>query len=126
MFLLLRPVSVIMSFRIKRAYEAASREDGTRVLVDRLWPRGVTKGEAHINLWLKDIAPSKELRLWFGHDPSRWTEFRSRYLAELHSKTDLIASIRNLLEQGTVTLVYGAKDEKHNHAVVLLERLSRS
>jgi uncharacterized protein YeaO (DUF488 family) len=115
-----------MSFRIKRAYEAASREDGTRVLVDRLWPRGVTKGEAHINLWLKDIAPSKELRLWFGHDPSRWTEFRSRYLAELHSKTDLIASIRNLLEQGTVTLVYGAKDEKHNHAVVLLERLSRS
>jgi uncharacterized protein YeaO (DUF488 family) len=113
-----------MSLRIKRAYEPICPDDGTRVLVDRLWPRGMTKKDAHIDLWLKDIAPSKELRLWFGHDPSKWHEFRSRYLAELHDKREFIASLRDLIEQGTVTLVYGAKDEKHNHAIILLERLA--
>ena len=105
--------------RLKRAYEPPSPEDGTRVLVDRLWPRGVRKAEAVIDCWLKEIAPSSELRRWFGHDPSRWEEFRRRYRAELSSRPELLNRLRALAEQGTLTLVYAARDEDHNQAVAL-------
>lgn len=105
--------------RLKRAYEPPSPEDGTRVLVDRLWPRGVRKAEAVIDCWLKEIAPSSELRRWFGHDPSRWEEFRRRYRAELSSRPELLNRLRALAEQGTLTLVYAARDEDHNQVVAL-------
>jgi uncharacterized protein YeaO (DUF488 family) len=114
-----------MKIQIKRAYEESSSRDGTRILVDRLWPRGLTKKEAHIDLWLKDIAPSSELRTWFGHDPAKWQEFRSRYRSELQDKSELLASILERAQDGAVTLVYAAKDEKHNHALVLLKQLAR-
>jgi uncharacterized protein YeaO (DUF488 family) len=115
-----------MALQIKRAYDPPSPKDGTRILVDRLWPRGLTKEEAGVDLWLKEIAPSTELRVWFGHDPSKWQEFRSRYRAELHDKPELMASVKERAEDGVVTLLYAAKDEKHNHALVLLEQLGRS
>ena len=111
--------------RLKRAYEPPSPEDGTRVLVDRLWPRGVRKAEAVIDCWLKEIAPSSELRRWFGHDPSRWKEFRRRYRAELSSRPELLNKLRALAEQGTLTLVYAARDEDHNQAVALRGMLLR-
>lgn len=115
-----------MKIQIKRAYEPAAPSDGFRILVDRLWPRGLSKAKAHIDLWLKEIAPSPELRMWFGHDPAKWKEFRSRYLAELRGKGEEIDQIREKARDGTVTLVYAAKDEQHNDAVVLLERLNHS
>ena len=115
-----------MNIRIKRAYEPVAPSDGFRILVDRLWPRGLAKAKAHIDLWLKEVAPSAELRTWFGHDPARWKEFRSRYLSELRRKGEEIDQIRERARNGAVTLVYAAKDEQHNDAVVLLERLSRS
>lgn len=121
---LMRSVSR-MKLQIKRVYEPASNEDGTRILVDRLWPRGLTKAKAGVDLWLKDIAPTPELRVWFGHDPSKWQGFRSSYRAELHSKPELLDSIREKAQDGAVTLLYAAKDEKHNHALVLLEQLAR-
>jgi uncharacterized protein YeaO (DUF488 family) len=106
--------------RIKRIYEQPSKEDGYRVLVDRLWPRGISKNQAKIDLWLKDVAPSNELRKWFGHDPKKWGDFKKRYGLELKKKTEQILEIRQIeKEKGTVTLVYSAKDEKHNQAVVL-------
>ena len=105
--------------RIKRAYESAAEDDGARVLVDRLWPRGVSKSAAALSLWLKDIAPSAELRSWFGHDPARWTEFARRYRAELRSHQEAVDRIRELVKRGPVTLVYGARDTVHNDAVVL-------
>ncbi len=108
-----------MSFKIKRAYELASRDDGVRVLVDRLWPRGVTKAEASIDQWLKELAPSTALRKWFGHDPSRWEEFKRRYFAELDSHRAEIDDLRKLARRRTVTLVFGAKDTEHNQAVAL-------
>ena len=111
--------------RLKRAYEPPSPEDGTRVLVDRLWPRGVRKAEAAIDCWLKEIAPSSELRRWFGHDPSRWEEFRRRYRAELSARPELLDKLRALAEQGTLTLVYAARDEDHNQAVALRGMLLR-
>ena len=111
--------------RVKRAYEPPSPEDGTRVLVDRLWPRGLRKAEAAIDCWLKEIAPSSELRRWFGHDPSRWEEFRHRYRAELSARPELLDKLRALMEQGALTLVYAARDEDHNHAVVLRDMLLR-
>jgi uncharacterized protein YeaO (DUF488 family) len=114
-----------MDIHIKRAYEPPSPNDGTRILVDRLWPRGLTKEEASVDLWLKEIAPSPELRVWFGHDPSKWQEFRSRYREELRGKSDLMASVKERAENGAVTLLYAAKDEKHNHVLVLLEQLVR-
>src|SRR5690606_2066108 len=104
---------------IKRVYESAETSDGQRVLIDRLWPRGVSKAEARLDLWLKDIAPSDELRKWFGHDPERWKEFQERYRAELKDKGDAIAELEGLLAKGKVTLLYGAHDEAHNNAVVL-------
>ena len=94
---------------MKRAYEPPSPEDGARVLVDRLWPRGLRKAEAAIDCWLKEIAPSSELRRWFGHDPSRWEEFRRRYRAELSARPELLDKLRALAEQGALTLVYAAR-----------------
>ncbi|HEX5461009.1 MAG TPA: DUF488 domain-containing protein [Steroidobacteraceae bacterium] len=108
---------------IKRAYEPPASSDGTRILVDRLWPRGVTKTDAHITQWMKEIAPSNELRKWFGHDPERWGEFRRRYRAELGQKRELMAELRSLARKGRLTLVYSAHDEAHNQAVVLREAL---
>ncbi len=107
--------------RIKRAYEPAADEDGYRALVDRLWPRGVSKDRAHLDTWMKDIAPSTELRRWFGHDPARWDEFERRYRAELAEpeRRRLVAALADRATQGQVTLVYGARDTLHNEAVVL-------
>ena len=105
--------------RLKRAYEAASAEGGTRVLIDRLWPRGVRKDAAAIDLWLKDIAPSTELRQWFGHDPARWAEFQQRYSAEVRANAQAFEQLRELARNGPLTLVYSAHDEAHNDAVVL-------
>jgi uncharacterized protein YeaO (DUF488 family) len=113
-----------MNIRIKRAYEKPDAEDGTRILVDRLWPRGLTKEKARVDLWLKDVAPSTELRKWFAHDPSKWTEFQSRYLKELKRNKERLSLLRQEAAKGTVTLVYGAKDQQHNEAVVLRELLS--
>lgn len=110
---------------IKRAYDPPEERDGVRVLVDRLWPRGVTKEAAKIDRWVKAVAPSGELRKWFGHDPARWVEFRRRYLAELAGQADAVAELRKLARGGTVTLVYAAKDTEHNDAVVLKELLGR-
>jgi uncharacterized protein YeaO (DUF488 family) len=113
--------------RLKRAYEPATEGDGTRILVDRLWPRGVTKADAAIDRWFRDLAPSSELRKWFGHDPARWQEFQRRYTAELRQHRELLDELRRLASEGRLTLVYGARDEKHNDAVVLKDVLqSRS
>jgi uncharacterized protein YeaO (DUF488 family) len=105
--------------QLKRVYEKPSRKDGVRILVDRLWPRGLTKERAAVNLWLKDVAPSSELRKWFGHDPAKWKEFQVRYRKELRQKKDALKLLRQKSEDRTVTLVYGARDEQHNEAVVL-------
>ena len=105
--------------RLKRAYEPPDRADGTRVLVDRLWPRGVSKEKAAVKLWLKDLAPSTELRKWFGHDPERWPEFRKRYAAEVRQHPEAFCQLRELTRQGPITLVYFAHDEIRNDAVVL-------
>ena len=110
--------------RIKRAYEVPDAEDGERILVDRLWPRGLTKEKAKIDLWLKDVAPSTELRRWFAHDPARWTEFQSRYKAELKSNKEQLSLLRQEAAKGTVTLIYGAKDQEHNEAVILQKILT--
>jgi uncharacterized protein YeaO (DUF488 family) len=109
--------------RLKRAYEPASADDGVRILIDRLWPRGVSKEKADLGEWMKDIAPSTELREWFGHDPKRWAEFQRRYKAELRQHAEELDRIRALARKQTVTLVYGARDEEHNDAVVLREVL---
>ena len=109
--------------RIKRAYEAASSSDGCRVLVDRLWPRGVSKERAELDEWLKDVAPSTELRTWWNHDPARMEEFALRYRAELDSNTGAVKALRALVDAGVTTLVYGAKDQYVNHARVLAEYL---
>jgi uncharacterized protein YeaO (DUF488 family) len=109
-------------FRAKRVYEAAAKEDGYRVLVDRLWPRGLTKAKAHVDLWLKEVAPSDALRKWFGHEPEKWSKFQKRYRAELEKEA--VTSLRKLeKEHGKVTFLFGAKDEKHNQAVALLKIL---
>jgi uncharacterized protein YeaO (DUF488 family) len=109
--------------KLKRAYERAGPEDGTRILIDRLWPRGLSKQAAALDLWMKDIAPSPELRKWFGHDPARWPEFRRRYAEEVRQNPELLGQLRALARQGPITLVYGAHDEAHNHAVVLRGQL---
>lgn len=111
--------------KLKRAYESPAVGDGKRVLVDRLWPRGVSKTEAAIDYWMKELAPSTELRKWFGHDPARWDEFRRRYAAEIHEHRDELHQLRNLMQRDAVTLVYSAHDEAHNDAVVLREILLR-
>ncbi|MDX8530954.1 DUF488 domain-containing protein [Mesorhizobium sp. VK25A] len=104
---------------VKRVYEAPAKTDGQRVLVDRLWPRGVSKKDAELTLWLKEIAPSDELRQWFGHDPERWAEFQKRYRAELDANSEALAQLRGVMRDGKVTLLYGAHDEAHNNAVAL-------
>lgn len=109
--------------QLKRAYEAAIPEDGIRILVDRLWPRGLSKEKASLDKWEKDIAPSTGLRKWFSHDPARWTEFQRRYRAELRQHGDLLNSIRKLANTHTVTLIYSARDEEYNDAVVLRDVL---
>ena len=115
-----QPVNIkAANVKLKRAYVAQDAEDGTRVLVDRLWPRGVRKADAALDLWLKEIAPSTELRKWFDHDPVRWDEFRERYSRELRTHPDLLDQLRTLARKGTLTLVYAAHDEQHNDAVVL-------
>ena len=109
--------------QIKRAYVAPDASDGARVLVDRLWPRGCRREALQLRLWLRDLAPSDELRRWFGHDAARWPAFRERYLAELAAKYAALAPLRNLMAEGPVTLVYAAADVEHNNAVVLREYL---
>ncbi len=105
--------------RLKRVYEKPAREDGLRVLVDRLWPRGLTKERAAVDLWLKEVAPSAELRRWFGHDPAKWPEFKRRYRTELRGQELALDLLKRKSSRRTVTLLYGARDEEHNEAVVL-------
>ena len=111
------------NIKLKRAYEPASAGDGTRVLVDRLWPRGVSKDAAALDLWLKELAPSTGLRKWFGHDPARWAEFQLRYVQEVREHPQLLAQLRDLARKGPVTLVFSARDEAHNDAIVLRQLL---
>ena len=108
---------------LKRAYEPPAAADGTRILVDRLWPRGVKKADAAIDVWMKDIAPSSELRRWFGHRAERWPEFRRRYIAELRRRREPLEGLHALASKGRITLVFAAHDGAHNDAVVLREML---
>ncbi len=110
-----------MKLKIKRVYEKPDKEDGMRILVDRLWPRGLTKEKASVDLWLKGIAPSTELRKWFGHDPAKWDEFRQQYREELKKDKEPTSLLKEQVKKGVVTLVYAAKDEEHNEAFVLKE-----
>jgi uncharacterized protein YeaO (DUF488 family) len=113
--------------RIKRVYDVASKEDGFRILVDRLWPRGLSKGEGKVDLWLKDVAPSDDLRKWFSHDPMKWQGFIRRYENELKDKQELLREIKQTeKEKGTVTLLYSARDEEYNQAVALLAFLQKT
>ena len=114
-----------MEVRLKRAYEPASASDGYRVLIDRLWPRGVSREQAHLDEWARELAPSTELRRWFAHDPERFEEFKRRYAAELAAQEEKLRELRRRARQGTLTLVYGARDTEHNDAVVLAEILRR-
>jgi uncharacterized protein YeaO (DUF488 family) len=114
-----------MAVHIKRAYTQPDKKDGARILVDRLWPRGLAKEKAKIDLWLKEIAPSAALRTWFGHDPDKWTEFKKRYRAELKKNDEQVAILKAAMKKGPVTLIYAAKDEEHNNAVVLRDVLNR-
>lgn len=111
--------------RLKRAYNEPSKQDGMRILVERLWPRGVSKEKAVVDLWLKDLAPSTELRKWYGHDPEKWDEFRKRYWSELGEKGDLLMLLKHRTTEGTVTFVFAASDEERNSAVALKEYLEK-
>ncbi|CAH1385138.1 DUF488 domain-containing protein [Candidatus Nitrotoga sp. M5] len=110
-----------IDIRVKRVYAEPEESDGRRVLVDRLWARGLSKEKAKVNVWIKEVAPSTELRRWYGHDPKKWDEFKSRYAAELKSNPDQVAAILEELKAGTVTFLYSSKEEKLNNAVVLKE-----
>ncbi len=112
--------------KIKRVYEPRKRTDGRRVLVDRLWPRGLKKEDLEIDEWLKDISPSNALRKWFGHDPGKWVEFKKRFFSELRKKQSTVEQIANAARKGTITLLYGAKDERFNNAVALKEYIEIS
>jgi uncharacterized protein YeaO (DUF488 family) len=112
-----------MDVRLKRAYEPAVVADGYRVLIDRLWPRGVSREEARLDEWARELAPSAELRRWFAHDPARFDEFRRRYTEELAAQKSKLRELRRRAREGTLTLVYAARDTEHNDAVVLAERL---
>jgi len=116
-----------MSIALKRAYEPPAERDGQRILVDRVWPRGLTKDDLRLDEWYRDLAPSTELRRWFGHDPDRWDEFRKRYTAELRSPQvrERIERLAALAKRGKVTLVFGARDQEHNQAVVLRDYVQR-
>jgi len=112
--------------RVKRVYEEASPEDGLRVLVDRLWPRGLNKQKAGVDLWVKDLAPSHELRTWFGHDPAKWKDFQARYRRELNAQSDAFILLKKKCKEGTLTLLFAARDEEHNNALVLKNLLEAS
>jgi uncharacterized protein YeaO (DUF488 family) len=112
-------------FKLKRAYETPMRQDGLRVLVERVWPRGISKDKAALDLRLKEIAPSTELRTWFAHEPTKWKDFQGRYSSELGQKPDVARQLTQQAERGTVTLVYAAHDQQHNAAVVLKAYLER-
>jgi uncharacterized protein YeaO (DUF488 family) len=114
-----------MDVRIKRAYEPPAPSDGRRVLIDRIWPRGVSRERACLDEWARELAPSAELRRWFDHDPARFAEFRRRYASELESQEEKLGELRRRAAEGTVTLVYGARDTEHNDAVVLADVLRR-
>jgi uncharacterized protein YeaO (DUF488 family) len=114
-----------MAVRVKRAYEPAERSDGYRVLIDRIWPRGVSKEQAHLDEWARELAPSSELRRWFGHDPAKFEEFRRRYRDELAAQGEKLRELRGRAHKGTLTLIYSARDTEHNDAVVLAELLRR-
>jgi uncharacterized protein YeaO (DUF488 family) len=114
-----------MSFHIRRAYDPPSSDDGYRILVDRVWPRGVTKDALRIDEWMRDVAPSTRLRQWFGHDPDKWDEFQRRYFRELEAQPDAVRALRARARRGRVTLVYGARDPDHNQAVALRAFLTR-
>lgn len=111
--------------RLKRVYDEPAKEDGVRVLIDRIWPRGVRKDEAALDEWLKEVAPSTELRKWFGHSPERWPEFRKRYEAELEKNQEAFDRLVDLCRKSDVTLLYAARDDAHNNAVVLKELIER-
>lgn len=112
--------------KIKRIYEDSTKADGYRILVDRLWPRGISKERAHADLWLKEVTPSDKLRKWYSHDPEKWNEFQKKYKAELKDKTDELSEIKKIeKEKKVVTLLYAAKDEKHTHAIVLQKILEK-
>ena len=111
--------------RLKRAYDEASPDDGLRVLVDRLWPRGLNKQKAGVDWWLKEIAPSHELRKWFGHDAAKWKDFQARYRKEIQEQAESLALLRKKCKEGTVTLLFASRDEEHNNAVVLQSLLQR-
>lgn len=111
--------------QVKRMYEPPAQSDGCRVLVERLWPRGISKERAKLDLWLKDVAPSPALRKWFAHDPKKWDEFRKRYWAELEQAPAAVEQLRQLRRQGSLTLVYAARDEQHNSAVALKDFLEQ-
>ena len=108
-----------MALHLKRIYEHPGESDGKRILVDRLWPRGVSKKEAKVDLWLKEVAPSPALRRWFGHDPAKWTEFRRRYRDELEENATAVDELKKVIGRSNATLLYGARDEEHNHTIVL-------
>ncbi len=114
-----------MTIRVERAYSGSHGKRGARFLVDRVWPRGVTRDDLHIDGWLKEIAPSDRLRKWFGHDPERWPEFEKRYFAELDANDEVLRPLVDAAKHGDVTLVFGAKDEEHNNAVALRDYLER-
>jgi uncharacterized protein YeaO (DUF488 family) len=114
-----------MTIDVKRAYDPSAKSDGHRILIDRIWPRGVTRDDLRIDAWLKDLAPSTALRKWFGHDPAKWDEFRTRYARELDQRSDLVEDLVDKARAGHVTLVFGAKDAEHNNAVALKEHLER-
>lgn len=117
--------STKLGIKTKRVYDSASEDDGVRVLVDRLWPRGLTKDRVGADLWMKEVAPSTELRKWFKHEAPNWTEFKRRYFRELDQRPDVLEKLRQTIEKGTVTLLYSAQDTERNHAVALKEFLTR-
>jgi len=114
-----------MKIAVKRVYDPPAKTDGRRVLVDRIWPRGLSKDKAAVDCWLKDIAPSTALRKWFGHDPARWPEFRRRYFKELGDRPDTVAELKMLVRKGKVTLLFGAKEAQYNNAMALKTYLDR-
>ena len=114
-----------MSIAVKRIYSAPEDSDGVRILVDRLWPRGMKKATAKVDAWVKEIAPSTELRQWYGHDPKKWNEFRKRYFAELEAKPEFLDQLREHMGEGTATFLYSSKEDKLNNAMALREYLKR-
>jgi len=116
----------VTSIKLKRAYEKPAKSDGFRILVERLWPRGVSKEKANIDLWMKEIAPSTELRKWYSHDVEKWPEFEKRYKQELKENRDPIAELKSIVREKDVTFIYAAHDEEHNSAVVLKEYIGKN